>query len=110
MTFFVESTGDYPVELTEKGNEYEIDSTHIVIWVFYFHTTNETKKLTGTIHNGEAVFEIPKGFLTLQRIGEVDHYVATYGNNFVPLRKTFLVYDKLVRNGPTLKEAGITIT
>ena len=110
MTFFVESTGDYPINILDKNEDYEINANHTVHWIFYFHATDETKKLTGIIHNGEAVFEMPKGFLSLKRIGDVDHYVVIYGSNFVPLKKTFLINDELIRNGPLLAEAGITVT
>ena len=106
MTFAIETRQRYRFNVEHDGEKYEIQHDYALYWVFEF-ANGDIETIIGSVLETDAEFEIPNAFFTEARIGPLTHKLMIKDTDSVPKAQSELIYDELIRNGPTAAEAGI---
>ena len=106
MTFGIGNRFKRRFALTDGPEKFIIQHDFSVHWVFEF-VNGDIETITGTVLEDDAEFEIPADFFTVARLGPLTHKIFIKDTDSVPTVETELIYDELIRNGPTAAEAGI---
>ena len=106
MTFAIETRQRYRFSVEINDENFTIQQDYALYWVFKF-ANGDVETITGSALGTDVEFEIPDGFFTAARIGPLTHKLMIKDTDSVPKVQSELIYDDLVRNGPTAAEAGI---
>ena len=106
MTFHTEQRFSKSFYLLDNNSPLKLSNNYSVYWVFVF-ADKTIERITGTVANDIAEFEIPEGFFSADRRGELTHRLVISDSDGSPYLHSTVIEDKLIDAGITRVELGL---